>query len=268
MYCFILRAATVWPKNMLWLVRDQSSCMPVLAAEVTNTLQSQRMSLFQPLSITVVGCWVLCREWSLGLSAMYQWQRGLCTDGFPPLAQKDKVQTTLSCLFPGVEHCCTGWRNCDPAAGCSKEPTHMLAMSGFWLTQDGLPDTPGCLPSPPGCCSDPRDHSVTCGLWMLVQVLVTIEVDASEPVAITGDLLATRWNPSYACLLKIPLPAAPFRNLQATEHFCGFLPCWGCLCWTGYVAQSLSCSVRHQANSTRGNWPRESVCRQQQDTAF
>jgi len=59
---------------------------------------------------------------------------------------------------------------------------------------------------------------------MLAQVLVAVKVDSSEPVAITSELLATRWNPSHACPHKISLPVAPLRNSQATQRssFMGF----------------------------------------------
>lgn len=71
--------------------------------------------------------------------------------------------------------------------------------------------------SPPWCHSYPHGWSWTCGPWMSVQVLVAIEVDISEPVAIAGNLLATRWNPSHASPLQDALPAAPLGNLQATQ---------------------------------------------------
>ena len=70
-----------------------------------------------------------------------------------------------------------------------------------------------------------RSSRPECDLWSLdaCAVLVAIEADTSEPVAITGGLLATRWNPSHACPLKISLPA-PFRNLWSSRDssFVGF----------------------------------------------
>lgn len=98
--------------------------------------------------------------------------------------------------------------------------------------------------------------------WMVVQALVAIEVDISEPVAITGTLLATKWNPSHASPLQDALPVAPLRNSQATQgsSWIGFiLGCCGTDWWW------LSCSRKHGNSSTSGHCLRENIHRHQQE---
>lgn len=175
---------------------------------------------------------------------------------------------TFSCLFPGAgHHALTGEdRDLTSAPSCSEVPAQVLAIPSTYLTWDSLQSRSGCFPSPPQCCWDPHGQSATCGPWMLVQVLVDIEVGTSQPVASTGDLLATRWNPRHACPLKISLPAAPFRNLQATQHssFLGFT-LLGLVVSTGQAARGNCCPAPGDTRSIAqgGDCPRESIGRQQ-----
>lgn len=50
----------------------------------------------------------------------------------------EKVQMTLSCLFPGAGHHVLTGEYCDPAPGCSKLPTQVLAMPSTHLIRDSL----------------------------------------------------------------------------------------------------------------------------------
>lgn len=73
---------------------------------------------------------------------------------------------------------------------------------------------------------------------------VAIEGDVWAPVAVTGGLLATRWNPSHAWLLKLSLPKAPFRTCRnSVLLFCGF-------CTSGVLGL-------RRAQILRGKCPRE-----------
>lgn len=88
-------------------------------------------------------------------------------------------------------------------------------MPSIFLIQQNLQGSPGVLltpslllppswPAPDLCSSD------------ACTIPVAIEAGIWAPVAITGGLLATRWNPSHACLQTLAAKSS-FQNLQAAQ---------------------------------------------------
>lgn len=99
-----------------------------------------------------------------------------------------------------------------PAPGSSLLPTQV--MPSICQMQENLQNRPGGSPCPLIAAPTLMDLDAWKSSLDAWKRPVAIEVDIWAPLALTGGLLATRWNPSHACLLKLSLPKAPYRTCR------------------------------------------------------